>query len=88
MAHYALDNAWEQTRRRLALLEQQLDPLTFQRLTALGATTGWRCLEVGGDGGSVVRWLCRQVGATGHVTATDLSTLPRLRSTSISWSPW
>jgi len=72
MANYALDNAWEQARRRLALLEQQLDPLTFQRLTALGVTTGWRCLEVGGGGGSVVRWLCRHVGATGHVTATDL----------------
>lgn len=72
MANYALDNAWEQARHRLALLEQHLDPLTFQRLTALGVTTGWQCLEVGGGGGSVVRWLCRQVGATGHVTATDL----------------
>ena len=74
MANYALDNAWEQARHRLALLEQQLDPLTFQRLTALGVTTGWQCLEVGGGGGSVVRWLCRHVGATGHVTATDLDT--------------
>ncbi|MFN2638308.1 MAG: trans-aconitate 2-methyltransferase, partial [Gemmatimonadaceae bacterium] len=31
-------------------------------------------LEVGGGGGSITRWLCRQVGATGHVMATDLDT--------------
>jgi protein-L-isoaspartate O-methyltransferase len=74
MANYALDNAWERARRRLALLEQHLDPMTYQRLTALGVSQGWRCLEVGGGGGSVVRWLCRHVGATGHVTATDLDT--------------
>ena len=40
MANYALDNAWEQARRRLALLEQHLDPMTYQRLTALGVSRG------------------------------------------------
>src|SRR5262245_16870273 len=72
MAHYALDNAWERARHRLALLEQHLDPVSHRRLAALGARQGWQCLEVGGGGGSVTRWLCRQVGATGHVTATDI----------------
>jgi SAM-dependent methyltransferase len=72
MANYALDNAWDQARRRLALLEQHLDPMSYRRLAALGVSPGWHCLEVGGGGGSVARWLCRQVGATGHVIATDL----------------
>jgi SAM-dependent methyltransferase len=74
MADYALDNAWEQARRRLALLEQQLDPLSQRRLAALGVSKGWQCLEVGGGGGSVTRWLCQQVGRSGHVMATDLDT--------------
>jgi SAM-dependent methyltransferase len=74
MANYSLDNAWEQARRRLALLEQLLDPLSQRRLAALGVSKGWRCLEVGGGGGSVTRWLCHQVGASGHVMATDLDT--------------
>jgi len=72
MAGYTLDNAWEQAKRRLSLLEQHLDPMTRRRMTTLGVSEGWRCLEVGGGGGSVARWLCAQVGATGHVTATDI----------------
>lgn len=53
MADYALDNAWEKARRRLALLEQQLDPLSQRRLAELGVSEGWQCLEVGGGGGSI-----------------------------------
>lgn len=73
MADYTLDNAWDQARRRLGLLEQHLDPMTRRRMGTLGVTEGWRCLEVGGGGGSVARWLCEQVGVTGHVTATDIN---------------
>jgi hypothetical protein len=29
-------------------------------------------LEVAGGGGSIAEWLCRQVGRSGHVVATDL----------------
>ncbi len=72
MAKYALDNAWERARRRLSLLENYLDPMTQRRLAALGVNQGWRVLEVGGGGGSIAQWLCRQVGARGHVTATDI----------------
>jgi ubiquinone/menaquinone biosynthesis C-methylase UbiE len=72
MANYALDNAWERAKRRLSLLENYLDPMTQRRLTALGVNQGWRVLEVGGGGGSIAQWLCRQVGARGHVTATDI----------------
>ena len=35
---------------------------------------GWHCLEVGAGGGSIAEWLCKRVGPTGHVVATDLQT--------------
>jgi ubiquinone/menaquinone biosynthesis C-methylase UbiE len=72
MAKYALDNAWDRAKRRLALLEQHLDPMTERRLVMLGVSWGWNVLEVGGGGGSIAQWLCRQVGNDGHVTATDI----------------
>ena len=72
MANYSLSNAWENARRRLALLEQYLDPITYRRLSSLGLDKGWHCLEIGGGGGSVARWLCTQVGAGGRVVATDI----------------
>jgi SAM-dependent methyltransferase len=36
--------------------------------------SGWRCLEVGAGGGSIARWLCDAVGASGRVVATDVET--------------
>lgn len=74
MGEYTLDNTWHQARRRLALLEAWLDPGTIRHLETLGVGEGWHCLEVGGGGGSIVEWLCRRVGANGHVFATDIST--------------
>jgi SAM-dependent methyltransferase len=35
---------------------------------------GWSCLELGGGGGSITAWLCKRVGRTGRVVATDLDT--------------
>ena len=72
MSGYSLDNTWDQADLRLALLESQLDPISQRRLSALGVGDGWRCLEVGGGGGSMTRWLCDQAGPTGHVMATDI----------------
>jgi SAM-dependent methyltransferase len=74
MSSYLLDNAWERQRQRLAGLEAWFDPGTIRYLTALGVTAGWHCLEVGGGGGSIARWLSQQVGPTGNVVATDLDT--------------
>lgn len=71
---YALSNAWQQARERLALLEDELDPATQRRLLACGVTAGWHCLEVGAGGGSIAHWLCRQVGRDGRVLATDIDT--------------
>src|SRR5215813_10265327 len=38
---YTWDNAMEEGRRRLALLEASLDPGTFRRLEAIGVREGW-----------------------------------------------
>lgn len=73
MTTYALDNAWEHARRRLALLEQHLDPMTQRRIRRLGIGAGARCLEVGAGGGSIARWLCECVGPSGRVLATDIN---------------
>lgn len=74
MGAYVFDNSWEKERKRLAGLESMLDPGTRRHLDAVGVSAGWRCLEVGGGGGSVVQWLCRRVGESGSVVATDLDT--------------
>jgi SAM-dependent methyltransferase len=71
---YALSPEWQHERRRLGLLEHAWDPLTTSQLAAIGVGPGLRCLEIGGGGGSIARWLCRQVGPSGRVTATDLDT--------------
>lgn len=74
MAEYLLENAWHEQRQRLAGLEAWFDPGTIRHLEALGVGRGWRCLEVGGGGGSIAEWLCRNVGAEGHVVVIDLDT--------------
>lgn len=74
MPGYTLDNSWNRANRRLALLEQLLDPMTQRRFAMLGLTTGAHCLEIGAGGGSVARWLSAQVGPTGRVLATDINT--------------
>ena len=57
---------------RLKLIEQFNDPSTFRQLDGIGVAEGWRCLEVGAGGGSVVRWLSQRVGPAGAVVAIDL----------------
>lgn len=71
---YLLTHSWENEHARLATLADALDPATTHRLVRLGVSPGWRCLEVGGGGGSIARWLCQQVGPDGYVVATDLET--------------
>ena len=70
---YRFDNSWAQARGRLAASEMRNDPGTVRHLQALGVSEGWRCLEVGGGGGSITEWLCRRVGSAGHVVATDIN---------------
>jgi SAM-dependent methyltransferase len=58
---------------RLRAIEAVFDPATRRRLAAAGAGPGARVLEVGPGAGSIMTWLCDQVGPTGHVTALELN---------------
>lgn len=73
-ARYVFDNAWDRGRARLATVEELLDPGTIGHLERLGIGAGAACAEVGAGGGSVARWLCRKVGPSGTVVATDVDT--------------
>jgi SAM-dependent methyltransferase len=71
---YVFDNAWQQAKHRLQLLESLGDPATIRLLEHLGVAAGWRCLEIGAGAGSIAAWLCERAGPSGSVLATDLDT--------------
>jgi SAM-dependent methyltransferase len=73
MTGYLLDNEAPEASGRFAGLEACYDEGTFGYLSALRLGEGWRCWEVGAGGGSVVRWMARQVGVAGTVLGTDLN---------------
>ena len=59
---------------RFGALEAIFDATTMRHIAARGVAPGWTCLEVGGGGGSIVKWLASRVGPGGRVVATDLNT--------------
>ena len=69
---YIYNQGWEQEHARLAGLAAQFDQITVRHLAATGVGSGWQCLEIGGGGGSIARWLAAAVGATGRVVVTDI----------------
>jgi len=71
---YLLDNANEKADARMQVLARLYDAPTQLALARTGVTTGWHCLEVGGGGGSVARWLAQRVGPAGRVLCTDINT--------------
>ena len=71
---YLLDNASEKAVTRMDVLARIYDPTSRRVLESTGIAAGWRCLEVGGGGGSVARWMAERVGPTGSVLCTDLDT--------------
>ena len=73
MSTYVLDNAAEQAAQRFASLEACYDPVTVRQLQEIGVSPGWSCLEVGGGGGSIARWLAEQVAPSGQVVVTDIN---------------
>jgi 2-polyprenyl-3-methyl-5-hydroxy-6-metoxy-1,4-benzoquinol methylase len=73
-ATYLLDNAALEAPIRLNALAELYDPGTARHLDSCGVDEGWRCLEIGGGGGSIAKWLADRVGPTGQVTATDIDT--------------
>lgn len=58
-------------RERLRGIEDLWDPGSKALLLELGLTDGWRCLEIGAGGGSLVQWMSDR-GAS--VTAVDIDT--------------
>ncbi len=68
---YVLDHDFAEERKRLAGMEALWDPGSRVLLDELGVGPGWRCLEVGAGGGSLVEWMASR-GA--HVTAIDIDT--------------
>jgi SAM-dependent methyltransferase len=71
---YLLDNAASETDSRFAALSAMFDPGTIRHLENRGVGPGWHCLEVGGGGGSIAKWLSDRVGSTGRVVVTDIDT--------------
>jgi len=71
---YVFDNAGAETQARFAALPQIFDPGTIRHLEDLGVGPSWNCLEMGGGGGSIAKWLCERVTPTGHVLVTDIDT--------------
>ncbi|MEU6139276.1 methyltransferase domain-containing protein [Streptomyces sp. NPDC047081] len=72
MTRYLFDNTGIQTENRFQALEACYDPFSRRQLARTGLAPGWRCLEVGGGGGSLGDWLGERVGPGGEVTITDL----------------
>ena len=68
---YAFDQGFARERERLSAMESLWDPGSEAVLDELGVGPGWRCLEVGAGGGSLVQWLA---GRGANVTAIDIDT--------------
>jgi ubiquinone/menaquinone biosynthesis C-methylase UbiE len=71
---YPLSNADVQAGARMDVLARLYDATTRRVLDATGLAPGWRCLEVGGGGGSIARWFAARVGPSGSVLCTDIDT--------------
>ncbi len=73
-SNYLWDNsATSEVSQRFRSLEIMYDSITFQHIESLGIWEGWKCLEVGGGGGSVTKWLSEKVGKSGRVLVTDIN---------------
>jgi len=71
---YLLDNQQEQAGQRFEALSALFNPSTFRHAQAVGLAAGWRVWEVGAGSPSVPAYFAEQVGAGGHVLATDIDT--------------
>ncbi len=69
---YSLDNSSREATARFDALSGLFDRGTIRHLEDRGISEGWRCLEVGGGGGSITSWLANRVGRAGHVVVTDI----------------
>lgn len=69
---YSLDNSSREAPARFDALSGMFDCGTIRHLEDRGVSEGWRCLEVGGGGGSITTWLANRVGPKGYVVVTDI----------------
>jgi SAM-dependent methyltransferase len=68
---YVYDQGYADERKRIAGMEALWDPGSRALFEELGISKGWKCLEVGAGGGSLVEWMAGQ-GAS--VLAVDIDT--------------
>jgi SAM-dependent methyltransferase len=68
---YVYDQGFAEERARISGMEALWDPGSRALLDELGLGSGWKCLEVGAGGGSLVEWMAQR-GAL--VTAIDIDT--------------
>jgi ubiquinone/menaquinone biosynthesis C-methylase UbiE len=71
---YPLSNSSAQAGKRMDVLARLYDPTSQRVLAGTGLAPGWNCLEVGGGGGSLARWLAERVAPHGRVICTDIDT--------------
>jgi len=64
----------ENAAARFAALAALFDASTTRHLADRGVTSGWDCLEVGGGGGSIAKWLAARVAPAGRIVVTDIDT--------------
>jgi SAM-dependent methyltransferase len=69
---YSLDNAGQEASSRFHALADTFDAETIRHLEDLGVGPGWRCLEVGGGGGSIAHWLASRIESSGYLLITDI----------------
>jgi SAM-dependent methyltransferase len=73
MTNYIFDNAAErEAEERFSSLAALHDPDSIRHLLGTSVGPGWQCLEIGGGGGSIGRWLADRVGPHGTVLVTDI----------------
>ena len=70
--HYVI-GVGKDDEERLSLLNELFGKTSKDLLLKAGLTQGMRVLEVGCGTGNMTRWIAKQVGDNGHVTAVDIS---------------
>lgn len=68
---YLFGGEFSEEHSRMTAMEVLWDPGSKQVLAELGLGPGWRCLEIGAGGGSIVEWMAERGAA---VTAIDIDT--------------
>ena len=71
---HLLDTGSDAGRDRVNHLEDLFDEPTVACLETIRPRPGDRCLDLGGGGGSVARWMAERTGPRGSVVAVDLET--------------